>query len=101
MSKKELEELKKFVIANLGKSIKGNSDYNFEELMIVGYSLDGGILNICNVVILSLTSNIRWSCLGKEDIILLHSPLNKSFTYMDINLLKNYINEQAKRIEQS
>ena len=91
MSKKELERLKKFVIANLGKSFKGGERYNGEELMVVGYSLDDGIFGITNLVILSLSTDDRWITLDKDDVILLHSPLNKSFTYIDIDNLKHYI----------
>lgn len=91
MSKKELERLKKFVIDNLGKSVKGGERYKGEELMIVGYSLDDGMLGITNLVILSLTTDDKWTSLDKDDIIFLHSPLNKSFTYIDIDNLKYYI----------
>lgn len=77
--KKSLEELKQFVIANLGKSVKEEEGrHKGQELMIVGYSLDDGILGIMNLVILSLTTNDSWTSLDKNDIILLHSPLNKS-----------------------
>lgn len=59
--------------------------------MVVGYSLDDGIFGITNLVILSLTTDDRWITLDKDDVILLHSPLNKSFTYIDIDNLKHYI----------
>lgn len=98
--KKSLEELKQFVIANLGKSVKEEEGrHKGQELMIVGYSLDDGILGIMNLVILSLTTNDSWTSLDKNDIILLHSPLNKSFTYMDVDVLKEILYEQEQRTE--
>lgn len=97
--KKSLEELKQFIIANLGKSIKGGERYKGQELMIVGYCTEDRMFTICDLAILSLTSEDRWTEIGKEDYILLHSPLNKSFTYMDIDLLKEILNEQEKRTE--
>lgn len=98
--KKSLEELKQFVIANLGKSVKEEEGrHKGEELMIVGYSLDTGMLGITNFVILSLTTNYGWTSLDRDDIILLHSPLNKSLTYMDMDLLKEILYEQEQRIE--
>lgn len=98
--KKSLEELKQFVIANLGKSVKEEEGrHKGEEVMIVGYSLDIRMLDITNFVILSLTTNYGWTSLDRDDIILLHSPLNKSFTYMDIDILKEILYEQEQRIE--
>lgn len=97
--KKSLEELKQFVIANLGKSVKEEGRHKGQELMIVGYSLDDGILGIMNLVILSLTTNDSWTSLDKNDIILLHSPLNKSFTYMNVDVLKEILYEQEQRTE--
>lgn len=98
--KKSLEELKQFVIANLGKSVKEEEGrHKGEELMIVGYSLDTGMLGISKFVILSLTTNYGWTSLYRDDIILLHSPLNKSLTYIDMYLLKEMLYEQEQRIE--
>lgn len=100
MNKEKLEELKKFVIANLGKSFKEEEGrHEGQELMIVGYSLDDGILDIMRLIILSLTTNDSWTSLDRDDIILLHSPLNKSFTYMDMDLLKDILYEQEQRTE--
>lgn len=97
--KKSLEESKQFVIANLGKSVKEEGRHKGEELMIVGYSLDIGMISISKFVILSLTTNYGWTSLDRDDIILLHSPFNNSLTYIDMYLLKEMLYEQEQRIE--
>lgn len=79
-----LEEVISFVQANLGKEviIKGN------KAIIVGYNSK---LRCC---ILSFTNNVGWVSFLVSDIILLHSPLNVSFSLVPIEHVKKLLNKE-------
>lgn len=80
-------DMKKFAIANLGKSVRWRSFIMnpIPKGMIVGYNA------IWGAVIVSFTDDIGWDkeSLDGTDVILLDSPLNVSFWYI-------YPNEEVK-----
>ena len=65
-----------FAIEYLGKEVLGG--------MIVGYDKDGG-----KHIIISYTDHKGWSpkSLEKDDVILINSPLNVSFSYVPLRRL--------------
>lgn len=79
-----LEEVISFVKANLGKEviIKEN------KAIIVGYNTS---IRCC---ILSFANNLGWTNILVSDIILLHSPLNASFSLALIEYVKKLLNEK-------
>lgn len=66
-------DIEKICINNLGKEI----NYGEFKAMVVGYNIVLGFL------ILSMTNSYGWELLEHTDIILLRSPLNRSYVFAD------------------
>lgn len=79
-----LNEVKDFVQSNLGKEVivKGH------KAMIVGYS------KLTYYAIISFTKHYYWNKPIRSDVILIHSPLNVSFSLVSVNTLKELLNEK-------
>lgn len=63
-------DIKKICIANLGREI----NYGEFKAMVVGYN------TALEYLIISFTDYAGWNFLTETDIILLHSPLNVSYS---------------------
>lgn len=64
-------DIENICINNLGKEI----DYGSLKGMVVGYNI------VLECLILSLVEDCGWNDFVSSDIILLHSPLNRSYVF--------------------
>lgn len=71
-------DIEKICINNLGKEI----DYGSLKGMVVGYNI------VLECSILSLVEDCGWNDFVSSDIILLHSPLNRSHVLASIKWYK-------------
>lgn len=62
-------DIEKICINNLGKEV----DYDSFKGMVVGYNI------LLEYLILSFVEDIGWNTIEYTDIILLHSPLSRSY----------------------
>lgn len=65
-------DIENICIANLGKEI----DYGSFKGMVVGYNI------LLECLILSFVEDIGWNTIEYTDIILLRSPLNRSYVFV-------------------
>lgn len=72
-------DIEKICINNLGKEI----DYGSLKGMVVGYNI------VLECLILSLVEDCGWNDFVSSDIILLHSPLNRSHVLANIKWYKD------------
>ena len=70
-------DIEKICISNLGKEV----NYDSFKGMVVGYNI------LLECLILSLVEDCGWNDFVSSDIILLHSPLNRSYALV---YLENY-----------
>lgn len=74
-------DIEKICINNLGKEI----DYGSLKGMVVGYNI------VLECLILSLVEDCGWNNFISSDIILLHSPLNRSYVLVSIKWCKGQL----------
>lgn len=74
-------DIEKICINNLGKEI----DYGSLKGMVVGYNI------VLEYLILSLVEDCGWNDFVSSDIILLHSPLNRSHVLANIKWYKGQL----------
>lgn len=74
-------DIEKICINNLGKEI----DYGSLKGMVVGYNI------VLECLILSLVKDCGWNDFVSSDIILLHSPLNRSYVLANIKWYKGQL----------
>lgn len=74
-------DIEKICINNLGKEI----DYGSLKGMVVGYNI------VLERLILSLVEDCGWNDFVSSDIILLHSPLNRSHVLANIKWYKGQL----------
>ena len=74
-------DIEKICINNLGKEI----DYGSLKGMVVGYNI------VLECLILSLVEDYGWNDFVSSDIILLHSPLNRSYVLASIKWYKGQL----------
>lgn len=65
-------DIEKICINNLGKEV----DYDSFKGMVVGYNI------LLECLILSFVEDIGWNTIEYTDIILLRSPLNRSYAFV-------------------
>lgn len=73
--------IEKICINNLGKEV----DYGSLKGMVVGYNI------VLECLILSLVEDCSWNDFVSSDIILLHSPLNRSHVLASIKWYKGQL----------
>lgn len=74
-------DIEKICINNLGKEV----NYDSFKGMVVGYNI------LLECLILSFVEDIGWNDFVSSDIILLHSPLNRSHVLANIKWYKGQL----------
>lgn len=90
-------EYKDFAKSNLGKRVRfqDNSHWNEQKGMIVGYFIDyKSSMDDLLILVSFIDENEGWNekRLDENDIVLLHSPLNRSFGYISMKSIVEFIN---------